>query len=324
MEIIREQIVDTHMVVPLIDVNNRPYYLSAATISAGDVKIIRHIAGTWNSSNIIQLPTEVATGAGIYDFSISASELTVDDTNYPVIVKCHKNSAGALWDDQTVIVWLRPQPVDIVQTHLNAITSASIANNFIATGKLAAGVITSTVIASNAIGASQIASNAITSAKLAANSIGASQIASATITSAKFAAGAITSATFAPYAINNNTLSAGTLTNDKFGETLNVNIVSISGSSEAAIKLSKSTITMVIGTITDVNIAPTTTVFDAVDITDASTDHYINRSLIFVTGALKGQAKVISGYSLQSGDGRFTLNSPLTAAPSNTDTFIIV
>ena len=68
---------------------------------------------------------------------------------------------------------------------------------------------------------------------------------------------------------------------------------------------------------------PTTTEFQADDITEATADHYIGRIVIWLTGALTGQATDITDYAAVGGIGQFTVTA-LTEAPANNDTFIIV
>ena len=76
------------------------------------------------------------------------------------------------------------------------------------------------------------------------------------------------------------------------------------------------------GTVDD-TVTPTTTVFEADDITEATADHYKDRVIIFKSGILKDQAKDITAYALVSGRGRFT-TSAFTEAPGNNDEFLIV
>lgn len=78
-----------------------------------------------------------------------------------------------------------------------------------------------------------------------------------------------------------------------------------------------------IGTVNDDNTVPSTTVFAAEDITEATADHYIGASLIFITGVLKYQRTVITDYVLDTGEGKFTVEE-MTEAPGDGDKFIIV
>ncbi len=76
------------------------------------------------------------------------------------------------------------------------------------------------------------------------------------------------------------------------------------------------------GTIDD-TVGPTTTEFEADDITEATADHFIGRIIIFVTGVLQYQQTDITDYALNGVRGHFTVTA-LTEAPSNNDTFVIV
>ena len=76
------------------------------------------------------------------------------------------------------------------------------------------------------------------------------------------------------------------------------------------------------GTVDD-TVAPTTSQFEAADITEATTNHYNGRVILWTSGALSGQAALIQGYQLVSGRGRFTV-STMTEAAADGDTFIII
>jgi hypothetical protein len=77
-----------------------------------------------------------------------------------------------------------------------------------------------------------------------------------------------------------------------------------------------------VDTVTNTH-TPTTTEFQADDITEATTDHYKDRIIIFTSGNLAGQCKDITGYAQVGGIGQFTV-SALTEAPANNDTFVIL
>lgn len=81
--------------------------------------------------------------------------------------------------------------------------------------------------------------------------------------------------------------------------------------------------TMQTGTVDDTNHSPTTTEFETSDITVSAAQHFNGRSLIFTSGTLIRQATSISGYSLVSGRGHFTVVQ-LTSAPAAGVSFIIV
>jgi hypothetical protein len=93
--------------------------------------------------------------------------------------------------------------------------------------------------------------------------------------------------------------------------------------SAIAAKLSASADTIVLGTVSHDNTEATTTVFYSDDITEATTNHYKDRVVIFRSGDVARQAKIISGYELSAGEGKFTVPA-LTEAPADNVTFIIV
>jgi hypothetical protein len=71
-------------------------------------------------------------------------------------------------------------------------------------------------------------------------------------------------------------------------------------------------------------VSPTTTVFEASDIVEATADHFKNQAVRFTKGALLGQSAVITAYSLVSGRGRFTVSPAMTDAPAAGDTFVVI
>ena len=70
-------------------------------------------------------------------------------------------------------------------------------------------------------------------------------------------------------------------------------------------------------------VGPSTTEFEADDITEATADHYNGRIIVWTSGDLEGQATDITDYSLEGGKGHFTVTA-MTEAPANNDTGVIV
>ena len=104
---------------------------------------------------------------------------------------------------------------------------------------------------------------------------------------------------------------------------MDINVKQINDVAAAAIQLSISAQTIVTGTV-DNNVAePTATVFDSNDITDAATDHYNGRIIIFTDNNLQNQATTIEGYTFLNPNSQFTVTA-LTAAPTVGSKFIIV
>jgi hypothetical protein len=100
---------------------------------------------------------------------------------------------------------------------------------------------------------------------------------------------------------------------------LQIDVTQINGSTSVANKLEKAASTMTIGTVAA---SSTTSLVNTSDVTEATSDHYKDATLIFITGALAGQRKTISAYNGTT--KAFTLNSSLTEAPTAGDTFIVV
>ncbi len=69
--------------------------------------------------------------------------------------------------------------------------------------------------------------------------------------------------------------------------------------------------------------SPTTTEFEADDITEATAEHYKDRTVLWLTGALAGQMNAISDYALSGANGHFTV-SAMTEAPANNVTGVIL
>lgn len=102
-----------------------------------------------------------------------------------------------------------------------------------------------------------------------------------------------------------------------------VNATAISNSSTTADRLELTMTSSPTGTVDDAGFSPTSTEFEASDITEATADHYNGRSIIWTSGALQGQAAYITDYVLSGGRGHFTV-TPMTEAPADGAAFIIV
>lgn len=91
----------------------------------------------------------------------------------------------------------------------------------------------------------------------------------------------------------------------------------------AATNLHRAAETMQLGTVDDTAFAPTTTEWEAADITEAGADHWNGRVVIFITGSLAKQATRISDYSLVGGRGHLTCVA-LNAAPADGAVFLVL
>lgn len=121
----------------------------------------------------------------------------------------------------------------------------------------------------------------------------------------------------------NVTGSVGSVTGLTASDVAAIKVITDALGATAAARLKLSAERIVTGTIDTAGFSPTTTEFEADDITEATADHYNGRIIIFTSGALVNQATSISDYSLATGRGHFTVVA-MTEAPANNDTFIIV
>ncbi len=76
------------------------------------------------------------------------------------------------------------------------------------------------------------------------------------------------------------------------------------------------------GTVDNATFTPSTTQFEADDITEATADHFNGRIIVFTTGALAGQSSDVTDYELANSKGKFTVIA-LTEAPANNVEFLI-
>jgi len=77
------------------------------------------------------------------------------------------------------------------------------------------------------------------------------------------------------------------------------------------------------GTVDNTAFTPTTTQFEADDITEATADHFKDGVVYWTAGANIGKRKPITAYALVGGRGKFTV-STMAEAPANNDTFVIL
>ena len=101
-----------------------------------------------------------------------------------------------------------------------------------------------------------------------------------------------------------------------------ISLVQVNGATAGVLNFAESTLAIVRGTSDNTGFTATTSIMDTT-ITEATADHYNGRVIVFTSGALQGQATLITDYALTSGRGRFTF-STLTEAVPNSTTFVIV
>ena len=123
--------------------------------------------------------------------------------------------------------------------------------------------------------------------------------------------------------INDSTTSASNLSDYTDGTSNQpVDVTKISGDSLAATRLESMMDGCEVFQVDDTAFTPTTTAFETTA-TEATTDHYKDRIVLFINGDLAGQQKACTAYALSGGRGKFTVDA-LTEAPGNGDRFILV
>lgn len=123
--------------------------------------------------------------------------------------------------------------------------------------------------------------------------------------------------------INDNETAATNLASyTTGGSNQPVDVTKISGDSTAADRLEAMMDGSPNGSVDTTSFTPTTTAFET-SITEATDDHFNGRLVLFTSGALLGQQKEITDYTLSGGRGKFTTNA-FTEAPASGNQFIIV
>jgi hypothetical protein len=101
-----------------------------------------------------------------------------------------------------------------------------------------------------------------------------------------------------------------------------VDVIALNGTTTALLNFIASATSIIRGTVDNTAHTPTSTEFEADDITEATADHYVGRLVCWTSGVLLGQVARITAYSLATGRGHFTVTT-MTDAPGNNDTFSI-
>ena len=121
MELNRRKNVAASFDAPLVDSASRPNYKSSATLTAGDVKVIKDGGAP---ANITALPTEIGT-TGVYRFSLTASEMNATT----IAVMC-VDAVGGEWDPITI----RIHTALADEVHLTKAALANLREHTVATG----------------------------------------------------------------------------------------------------------------------------------------------------------------------------------------------
>lgn len=268
------------------------------TIATGDFQVSTDGGAL---SDLDTLPTVSPASSEMVKVTLSATEMNGD--NVTVLAS---DAAGAQWCDLTVNIQTAARQIDDLAypttsgRSIDVTTTGEVGLDYANTN----GTIDASDIAADAIGSSQLAATAATEIR-----------------------DAVTGGAYALDTDANGRIRIvdGTSAGELDTTSGKVDIGAINGDANAAARLALSAVQIIPGTVdTVVNThTPTTTEFQADDITEATTSHYVGRIVIFTSGVLLGQATTISAYTQVGGIGQFTVGV-MTDAPANNDTFIIV
>lgn len=293
---------------------------------------------------------EIAAASGCYAIELTATEMgadrvmTITKTStagaktapnmiYPStanIDDVKTDSAAILADTGTDGVLIGAGAIGAAAFAANAIAAAAIADGAIDAATFAAGAVNAAAIADDAITAAKIADGAIDAATFAAGAINAAAIANAAIDAATFAAGAIDAAAIANAAIDAATFAADAIDAAALAADAGAEIADAVWDEAAAGHVGAGTFGDYVGdlwlsgvsAVSAVNDAgATTTDFDT-SLAEASNDHYNGHWLIFTSGNLIGQARMIRDYDGAAKNVSF--DRAFTEAPGNADTFTIL
>jgi hypothetical protein len=106
--------------------------------------------------------------------------------------------------------------------------------------------------------------------------------------------------------------------------TVDADVVSVAGEVTAATLLSLSARTMAEDEVNDDDFLPTTEEFEVATIVDADLSHWRDRWVIFTSGPLTKQARLIKNYNIGTGGKGHFVCDAFTQEPASTDRFIIV
>ncbi len=250
--------------------------------------------------------TEIATASAVYSLVLTQAEINGDEI--AVITKTTTTDAKTAVNvvytstrniDDLAYPTTSGRSTDVTATGevgldldntSGTIAAAQIATGAITAAKFAAGAIDAAAIAADAIGASEIAVGAIAADAFVAGAIDAAAIANGAIDAATFAAGAIDAAAIATDAIDADALAADAVTEIRS---------LVNGTSDS-------------GT--------TTTMVDSVR-TEADTDYFKGDFILFTSGTITGQCRLITAFTPASDTMTF---SPATTQAVATQTYEIL
>jgi hypothetical protein len=229
--------------------------------------------------------TEIATASGVYTLVLTATEMTAD-----IVATITKTATAGAKTAVNVMYTATRQLIDLAFPNTSGRGMDIDASGGAEVGSFQAGAITAAAFTAGAIDAAAIATDAIGAAELADGAITAATFAAGAIDATAIANGAIDAATFAAGAID-----AAALASDAVTEIRSL----VSGTSDS-------------GT--------TTTMVDAAR-TEADTDYWKGGLILFTSGTISGQIRLITGFTPATDTITF---SPATTQAVGTQTYEIL
>lgn len=275
--------------------------IPAVTVTGVPEVDITHIAGAAVSTTSAQLGVNVVNAAGTAWNSAAIGAATLAAGT----ITAAKFGAGAI--DATAVA---NGAIDAATFAAGAIDAAAIANGAIDAATFAAGAIDAAALAADCITAAKIANGAIDAATFAAGAIDAAAIANGAIDAATFAAGAIDAAAIANGAIDAATFAAGA-----------IDAAAIATGAIDADALAADAVTEIRSLVSGTSDSGTTTTMVDAARTEADTDYWKGKFILFTSGTISGQCRLITGFTPGTDTIAF---APATTQAVGTQTYEIL
>ncbi len=214
--------------------------------------------------------TELATSSGMYYLDLTATEMNADIVATITKSGTGKTAANVMYTstrqiDDLAYPTISGRSIDVTTTGEVGVDLDNV-NGTLDAAEIGADAITAAKIANGAIDAATFAAGAIDASAIAANAIGASEIADNAIDAAAIASNAITAAKIATDAITSDKLAASAITEIRS---------LVSGTADSG---------------------STTTMVDAAR-TEADTDYWKGKWILFTSGTIANQVRLITGFT---------------------------
>jgi len=267
--------------------------------------------------------TEIATSSGVYYLTLTSTEMNAD-----IVATITKTGTAGAKTAVNVMYTVTRQLVDLAWPTTTGRSMDVDANGGVEVGSFQAGAIGAAAFAAGAIDAAAIATGAIDADAIADNAIDAGAIAADAITAAKIAAGAIDADAIAADAIGSSEFAQAAA--DKVWSSVTRNLTAL-GFALGAADIGTGAIdadALAADAVTELrslasgasDSGSTTTMVDAAR-TEADADYWKGCLILFTSGTIAGQVRLITGFTPASDTITFT---PATTQAVSTQTYEIL